>query len=383
MDSPIIKQLSSPKARSDNRRSVFSEVASSLTPILQSPLNVEMPSPVGDAANFVVVDGTVKYANLQALVSILTNPKPNPAIRHLDQLHDAFLLCFRCFSTPADVVNALIARFQQPRPEHLTEEQENAWPFHLQAIRLRVVDVLRAWVETYWVHEDDREAAPLIQHFVESTVELRWSETSKNIAQSLRRHFLVPNHPDMRSDTRHPQASNSAAVRVRLTEHRQNLVGLLDTYAVNALHSSSDEALNSAILVDDLVRNDVPHLPNFSSEQHCMELARQLTLFMSTEFRKLDSEKLWHHLRRQCHDCDADQKVKLLQLHARALQVWTARSVVEQENPETRTGVLNFFIALAFVSPFPRSYLLTQHPTPFSGSALLEAAELQRTLRSL
>jgi RasGEF N-terminal motif/RasGEF domain len=343
-----------------------------------------MPSPVGDAAKFVIVDGIVKYANLQALISILTNPKQNPNIRHLDQLHDAFLLCFRCFSTPADVVNALIARFQHPQPENLTKEQENAWPFHLQAIRLRVVDVLRAWVETYWVHEDDRQAAPLIQHFFESTVELRWSETSKIIAQSLRRHFLVPNHPNMRSDTRHPQASNSAAVRTRLAEHRQTFVGLLDTYAVKALRSSSDDGLNSATLVDDIVQNeDVPHVLNFSSEQHCMELARQLTLFMSIEFRKVDSEKLWHHLRRQCYDCDAEQKVKVLQLHALVLQVWTARSVVEQDDPETRMGVLNFFIALAFVSTFPQSYLLTQHPTPFSDSALPEAAELQRTLRRL
>jgi hypothetical protein len=315
-----------------------------------------MSSPVGDATNFVIVDGVVKYASLQALVSILTDPKPNPNIKHLDRLHDAFLLCFRCFSTSADVMNALIARFQQPQPENLTEEQESAWPFHLQAIRLHVVDVLRAWVETYWVHEDDRQAAPLIQHFVESTIELRWSSASKNIAQSLRRHFLVHNHPSMCPDARHPPASNSTAVRVRLAEHRQSSIGLLDTYAVKALRSSSQDAQKSATSVDELVRNeDVPHVLNFSSEQHCTELARQLTLFMSIEFRKVDPEKLWHHLRRQCHDCDVEQIVKMLQLHALALQVWTTRSVIEQEDPETRTGVLTFFIALAFVSSSLRS----------------------------
>lgn len=356
VDSPIIGQLSGPSKHSDKRCSVFSEVASSLTQILNSPLAVEMPSPVGDAANFLIVGGVLKYASLQALIVVLTNSNPNPNITHLDQLHDTFLLCFRCFSTSADVVNALTARYRQPQPRNLTEEQENAWPFHLQAIRLRVVDVLRTWVDSYWVHEDDRQAAPLIQHFLESTTELRWSEASKNIAQSLRRHLLIPNHPNMCHDTRHLQATNGAA-KVRFAEHRKDSIGLLETYAVKALRGSSREnALNSANPTDDLVQNeDVAHILVFDSNRHCMELARQLTLFMSTEFRKLDPEKLWHHSRRQCEDCETEQIVKILQLHASALQVWTARTVLEQDDPETRAGILTWFVALAFVSSSPRS----------------------------
>jgi len=359
VDSPIIGQLSGPSKRSDKRRSVFSEVASSLTQILNSPLDVEMPSPVGDAANFLIVNGVLEYASLQALIAILTNSKPNPHIRHLDQLYDTFLLCFRCFSTSADVVNALIARYRQPQPENLTEEQEIAWPFHLQAIRLRVIDVLRTWVDSYWVHEDDRQAAPLIQHFLESTTDLRWSEASKNIAQSLRRHFLIPNHPNMCHDTRHLQSTNGAALRVRFAEHRKDSVGLLETYAVRLFAAQGEDAQNSATPADDLARNgDVAHVLMFDSKQHCTELARQLTLFMSIEFRKLDPEKLWHHSRRQCEDCDTAQTVKMLQLHTLALQVWTARTVVEQDDPETRAGILTFFVALAFVSFSPRSLAL-------------------------
>jgi son of sevenless-like protein len=351
--------------RSDKRHSVFSEVASSLTPILNSPLDVEMPPPVGDAADLVIVDGVVKYASLQALLTILTSSKPNPNIRHLDQLHDAFLLCFRCFSTSTDVANALIARFQQPQPENLTEEQENAWRFHLQAIRLRVVDILRDWVESYWVHEVDRQVAPLMQHFLESTIELRWSDTSKNIAQSLRRHFLISNHPNMHyNNARHLQATNKATLRVRFSERRPSSVNLLDTYATKALPDPPrQKVLKSATSADVLARNeDDLHVLVFNSEKHCTELARQLTLSMSIEFCEVDSEKLWHHFYRQCQDCDTEQTVKILQLHALALQVWTARSVVEQSDPETRTGVLTFFVALAFVS-FLSSITLSD-PTP-------------------
>lgn len=109
VDSPIIGQLSGPSKPSDERRSIFSEVASSLAQILNSPFDIEILSPVGDAANFLIVNGVLAYASLQALISILTNSNSN--LRHLDQLHDTFPLCFRCFSMSADVVDALIERY--------------------------------------------------------------------------------------------------------------------------------------------------------------------------------------------------------------------------------------------------------------------------------
>jgi len=65
-------------------------------------LEVEIPPPVGDAANFVVEDGVV------TLIVILTSPKPNSDIEQFEQLHDAVLLCFRYFSTSADFVKVLI-----------------------------------------------------------------------------------------------------------------------------------------------------------------------------------------------------------------------------------------------------------------------------------
>ena len=329
---------------------------SSLPPIPNSPLNVEMPAPIGDASNFIIQDGIVKYASFSALISILTTPKSNLNIKHFGQLHDAFLLCFRCFSTPMHVVSALVARFQQGQPNNLTGEQERVWPLHMQAVRLRVVNVLRTWIDLYWVHEYDFPAARLIQHFAESTIELRWPEASDRIVQGLRRRLREPDHPSLGRVARHPgpETTNGAALGVKMVPltRRPSAVGLLDTYSASVLVASSGEdPLNSAILANDLIRNDkFAHVLVFNSDQHCTELARQLTLFMSIEFRSVDPEKLWHHLCRRCRDCHTEKTINTLQLHASALQAWTAKSIVAQDDPETRAGVMTFLIALALVS---------------------------------
>jgi RasGEF N-terminal motif/RasGEF domain len=359
MGSPPVGELASPKEQLDKRRSVFSEAASSLPSVPDSPLDVEMPAPVGAAADFVIQDGIVKCASFPALISILTTPKPNPNIKHFEQLHDAFLLCFPCFRAPKDVVRALVDRFQPVhwQPNDLTGEQESAWPLHMQAIRLRVVSILSAWVDLYWVHEDDFLAAPLIQHFAESEIELRWPEASNRVVQGLKRRLGESDHPSPYRDARHAEAANSAALGVKIAPPTRRpsvqVVGLLDTYAAKALEASSGEdTLKSATLADDLVRNDdVAHVLVFNSDQHCTELARQLTLFMSAEFRSLDPEKLWHHLCRQCQGCHTEKTIHMLQLHELALGAWTVKSIVAQNDPETRAGVMTFLIALAFVSP--------------------------------
>jgi RasGEF domain len=224
----------------------------------------------------------------------------------------------------------------------------------MQAIRLRVVSLLSAWIGSYWVHEDDCSAAPLVQRFAESAIELRWPEASNRIVQGLKRRFREIDHPSLSRDACYAGATHGAALGVDILPptRRPSVVGLLDTYAANTPESSSGEdALNSAILADDLVRNDdVAHVLVFNSDQHCTELARQLTHFMSTEFRSVDPEKLWHHLCRQCQGCHTERSVDTIQLHASALAAWTAKSIVAQNDPETRVGVMTFLIALAFVS---------------------------------
>jgi RasGEF domain len=292
--------------------------------MLNSPLDMKMPSPVRAGAAFVIQNGIVKYC-LAALISQLTTPKPNSNINHFEHLNDTLLLlCFRCFSTPEDVERALVARFQQSQPKVLTSEQESASHLHMQAIRLLVASVLCGF---YWVHEDGQIVAPLKQCLPKT------------------------GHPGLCREARCTEATNGVALGVKIVPatRRPSAVGLLDTCVLE--RSSGEDALNSVVLADNLIRNDdVAHLLVFNSEQHCTELALQLTLFMSAQFRSVDPEKLWHHLYWQCRSCHIEKKIDTLRRHALALRAWTATSIVEQNDPETRVGVMTFLISLAFVS---------------------------------
>jgi hypothetical protein len=96
-------------------------------------------------------DGQVAGGSLPALVERLTthDSAPDP------QFMTAFYLTFRSFSTPREVAQALIARF-----DYIAESGAAAAP-----VRLRVYNVFKGWLETYWHADADKEALGDVRYF--------------------------------------------------------------------------------------------------------------------------------------------------------------------------------------------------------------------------
>ncbi|KZS90545.1 ras GEF [Sistotremastrum niveocremeum HHB9708] len=85
-------------------------------------------------------DGGVRAGTLSALIERLTDHEYRDAsyIR-------TFLLTFKSFTTPDTVIDHIIARFNTPQPEGLTEEQHNQWKSQKQDIfRIRVFNVFKS-----------------------------------------------------------------------------------------------------------------------------------------------------------------------------------------------------------------------------------------------
>lgn len=105
-------------------------------------------------------DGHVSGGTLRCLVERMT-------------LHDTtidaafsntFLLCFRMFTTPLELAQLLWARFDLVPPRYpdtgseLSGDELKHWTAQkLTPIRLRIFNLFKTWVETYWLHEPDRE----------------------------------------------------------------------------------------------------------------------------------------------------------------------------------------------------------------------------------
>ncbi|KAF9346570.1 hypothetical protein BGX26_001912, partial [Mortierella sp. AD094] len=112
-------------------------------------------------------EGQVKGGTLPALIERLT-------------LHDGldpnfiatFLLSYRSFTTTKELFQALFLRFTiQPPPELDASDLEIWTEKKLTPIRLRVFNIIKTWLETYFLEDeaDDREALSMIKEFSGST----------------------------------------------------------------------------------------------------------------------------------------------------------------------------------------------------------------------
>ena len=96
-------------------------------------------------------DGQVSGGSLAALVEQLTlhDTAPDP------QFLSAFFTTFRLFTSPRELAQTLIARF-----DYVGEAKATGAP-----VRLRICNVFKGWLETYWSAEADRDALGDIRFF--------------------------------------------------------------------------------------------------------------------------------------------------------------------------------------------------------------------------
>ncbi|KAG0217118.1 hypothetical protein BGX31_000348, partial [Mortierella sp. GBA43] len=109
------------------------------------------------------MEGVVKGGTLEALVERLT-------------LHDSFdagfvatfLLTYRSFTTTSQLFTLLFRRFTILPPEELEGEQLTLWTDRkLTPIRLRVFNIIKSWLENYYLEdeEEDHQMLPRIKEF--------------------------------------------------------------------------------------------------------------------------------------------------------------------------------------------------------------------------
>ncbi|KAF2479983.1 ras guanine nucleotide exchange factor domain-containing protein [Neohortaea acidophila] len=96
-------------------------------------------------------DGQVTGGSLPALIEQLTtgDTAPDP------QFVAAFFVTFRSFTTARELAQALIQRF-----DYIGEDKAVGVP-----VRLRIYNVFKGWLDTYWKVDGDREALGDIRYF--------------------------------------------------------------------------------------------------------------------------------------------------------------------------------------------------------------------------
>ncbi|OQO02414.1 hypothetical protein B0A48_11941 [Cryoendolithus antarcticus] len=153
-------RATTPERRASQRKELDSKLLSSFASLSSMGSGVTDASAEMDAvllhktfAHELILNsqGQVVGGSLQALVEQMTlhDATPDP------QFATSFYLTFRLFTTPRDLAQAFIDRF-----DYIGESRTVGKP-----VRLRICQFFKGWLETYWHAEADKEALGDVRYF--------------------------------------------------------------------------------------------------------------------------------------------------------------------------------------------------------------------------
>ncbi|KAI0755150.1 ras guanine nucleotide exchange factor domain-containing protein [Daedaleopsis nitida] len=304
-------------------------------------------------------DGQLVGATLEALVERMT---PHDALVE-PPFAAVFFMTFRLFTTPEELLDSVISRYNILPPPGLSEIDLRLWQQRKGLpVRLRVSNFIKSWVENYWRHSTDVVVVPTLVSFVRDALAAMFPGPSQRILELIHQRVQAGSRE---SETLSPKGDrardagfpvNPPTLPGPISEiprpiMTKNVLGLLRSRAY------------TAVLVTDF---------------DTLELARQLTLMECTFYCAIQPEELL------ATGASAKAKdgggasvvnvnVKAVTSLSTALTGWVAESILNEPDTKKRTALVKFFIKLA-----DRCVVLRNYSTPRSILAALDSSTIAR-----
>lgn len=301
-------------------------------------------------------DGNMVGASLAVLVEKMT-PHDGP----VDSIFwSSFFYTFRIYTTPADFVDALIRRYEITPPSSvmMTEREIEVWVERkVVPVRLRVYNLLKAWLDTYWKAEADDIVLDTLKAFANVTVQRTLPAMAPRLLDAIRKRASGP--PSAGVD-RPPSSASSHGERKNHTRNMssdklslKSTISLLSPTVTTP--SPSPTGLNplSQLPPTPIISKSLHSLlqkPNVElsriplTEFDTLELARQMTIMESKMFNHVAPEDLLLTGRRKVDG------LKALSETSNQITGWVADTILAEMDIKRRTALLKFYIKLADVS---------------------------------
>ncbi|KAG0088449.1 hypothetical protein BGZ92_006153 [Podila epicladia] len=299
-------------------------------------------------------------ATLGAYIELLT---PHRTVAD-PTLISTFFITFRLFSTPSEVVSLLIRRFNLLPPAGLDIRQSKQWAQKKQdRIRQSVYTALRTWIDNYWMAEKDNEVLTALLAFTKCELLTVMPTQASRLLESL--NLMQMNTSGLKTHTlckaRSCDYINLRRTQDYGTEHAGAGFGRDRTKVAADLslafngtmsRSSSSNGINSRTgsflglratppapsvnksllnaLSNDRTLRTVP-----VTEIMPVELARQLTLFVSKMFLNIPYLEL---LTRDRPNCSKMAKT------ATEITTWIIETIVDQSDLKKRVEMIKHWI---------------------------------------
>jgi son of sevenless len=254
----------------------------------------------------------LKHGTLTGLVEQLTRHDRLDAV-----FNGTFLLTYRSFTTASELFELLVRRFSIQPPPGISQDDLTTWEDSKQKlVRFRVVNVLKSWLEHYWMEENDEQSRELLERI--------YSFAKDSIATAK----TPGSGPLMAVVEQRLKGQDTSAKRLVLT------------------------LTNSA---------PAPILPKNMKKLKFLdidvtEFARQLTIIESKLYGKIKPTeclgKTWQK-KVSSDQPDPAPNVKALILHSNQLTNWVAEMILSQSEVKKRVVVIKHFVSIADVSIDP------------------------------
>ncbi|KAJ3364078.1 hypothetical protein GGF31_000615 [Allomyces arbusculus] len=259
------------------------------------------------------MEGQVNGGTLDALVERLTLHDTTIDATYLQ----AFLLTFHSFTTTEAFLNALKARFTITCPAGLTPLEEQEWREKKQTpIRLRVFNVMKVWLEKYYLDDEDDKCLHAMQALAMELMEPVMPGKGKRIFENVHKRIVAMG---LGSPAKLMPASGRAAAALRAQQQNQ---------------AGGPPPI-------------MPKLPVKSfADVDPLEMARQLTLYEYHLFAAIRPHELLN--------LDFSKKHQPVALNVKAMvqcstdiSAWVAETVLAEGDAKKRANVIKYWIRVA------------------------------------
>lgn len=188
----------------------------------------------------------IEAGTLTKLVERLTHEK-YPDTNYMS----SFLMTFRTFTTPNDLLDLLINRFNMPRPKNPTKEQEkNFRAEKLIPIHFRVFNVLKEWISFYGI--DFKQDTVLVQRVLDFSAKVQSEFTSLASACKSVIDAINQSHPSINEPTTIVFGSSSSTGTLKSSKSTSKIAAAAAAAAsdTNNNKESSSEVVKSFLDID-------------------------------------------------------------------------------------------------------------------------------------
>ncbi|KAI0300360.1 ras guanine nucleotide exchange factor domain-containing protein [Russula brevipes] len=263
-----------------------------------------------------------------------------------------FFLTFRLFSSPIQLVQAIIDRYNLVPPPELSEERTYVWQQRKGIpVRLRISNLIKSWLELYWrPTTDDVVLQPLLD-FNRDALALMFPGPSHRIHEMIltrKREGTQATIPTPRLDlARDPSMTFTRIIPSPFEIPRPIITRTLFSHLRNRNFTS--------ISITDF---------------DCLELARQLTIMECTLFCAIQSEEI---LESGQEGSKPPVNIRAVTSLSTVITGWVAESILNEADIRRRTSLVKFFIKLA-----DRCMVLHNFATSRSILAALDSSTISR-----